>query len=307
VDKLGNESDNEAIVYTNISGLEHYVAINTYNEETVSAITGQNWEGTFDGDCIKGQDADDNFIATLGNILLWDSAVGDIDDAEGFIDTGPTDATANPTYYSANIASSGEYIGSNTITLDSVYDATFQATIDMIANDLYDLVDAGRNVGPTGLWDTAQGPIDGSSGSQCDAFLQVGASESSLGAISTYTDISQQATVKGRYFKFKLKLTSADNKARPEVSSMKIVLALEKRFESEEDVESGAGAKIITYTNAFFASPAVGIAAQNMATGDYYTMTSKTKENFTITFYNSSGVAQDRSFDYVAKGYGLKS
>ena len=81
---------------------------------------------------------------------------------------------------------------------------------------------------------------------------------------------------------------------------------MEKRLESGEDVESGAGAKAITYTNAFYASPAVGIAAQNMATGDYYAITSKTKTGFTITFYNSSNAAQNRTFDYVAKGYGLK-
>jgi len=304
VDKLGNESDNEAIVYTNISGLEHYTNVGTYNEETINAVTGQSWEGTFDGDCVKGQDSSDNFIATLDTILLWDSAVGDIDDADGLIDSGPTDATANPTYYLANIESSGEYIGSHTISLDSVYDATFQATIDLTINDLWDLFDSGRGAS---AFDDAQGPFDGTAPSKCDAFLQVGSSESSLGAISTYNDISQQATVKGRYFKFKLKLTSADNKARPEVSSMQIVLALEKRLESEEDVVSGAGAKIITYTNAFFASPAIGIAAQNMVSQDYYTISSKTKTGFTITFYNSSGVAQDRTFDYVAKGHGLKS
>ena len=102
-------------------------------------------------------------------------------------------------------------------------------------------------------------------------------------------------------------MTSDDNKARPEVSKMQVKLVLEKRLESDEDVASGAGAKAITYTNAFYASPAVGIAAQNMATGDYYTITSKTKTGFTITFYNSSAAAQDRTFDYVAKGYGLKS
>jgi len=304
VDKLGNESDNEAIVYTNISGLEHFKDIATYNEETVSAITGQSWEGTFDGDCVKGQDSSDNFIATLDTILLWDSAVGNIDSAAGLIDSGPTDATANPNYYTANIESSGEYIGNNTLTLDAVYDATFQATIDLSVNDLWDLFDSGRGAS---LFDDAVGPFDGTAPSKCDAFLQIGSSESSLGAISTYNDISQQATVKGRYFKFKLKLSSADNKARPEVTSMQIKLALEKRLESGEDIASLAGAKAITYTNAFYASPAVGIAAQNMATGDYYVITSKTKTGFTITFYNSGGAAQNRTFDYVAKGHGLKS
>ena len=180
----------------------------------------------------------------------------------------------------------------------------------MVTNDMYDLVDSGRNVGPTGLWDNAQGPIDGTAPSKCNAFLQAGSSTSSLGAITTYADISQQATLKGRYFKFRLKLTSDDNNARPEVSSMQVKLVLEKRLESEEDVESGAGAKAITYSNAFYASPAVGIAAQNMATGDYYTISSKTKTGFTITFYGSGGSgagALNRTFDYVAKGYGLKS
>jgi len=310
VDKLGNESANEAIVYSNISSLEHYTDVATYNEETASAVTGLGWNGTFDGNCVKGMDSSDIEVATLDTITQFDDTVGDFDDAEGVFDLGGTDTTSNPTYYASNIESSGNYIGANTITLDAIYDATFQATIDMVTNDMYDLVDSGRNVGPTGLWDNAQGPIDGTAPSKCNAFLQAGSSTSSLGAITTYADISQQATLKGRYFKFRLKLTSDDNNARPEVSSMQVKLVLEKRLESEEDVESGAGAKAITYSNAFYASPAVGIAAQNMATGDYYTISSKTKTGFTITFYGSGGSgagALNRTFDYVAKGYGLKS
>ena len=305
VDKLGNESANETIVYSNISSLEHFSApLFTLNEETASAVTGQSWNGTFDGDCVKGTNSDNAQIATLDTITLFDSTVGNFDSAEGDFDLGGTDTTSNPTYYNANIESSGFYIGSNTLSLDANYDATFQATVDMIANDLYDLFDSGRGAS---LFDDAPAPFDGSSGSQCDAFLQVGSSTSSLGAITTYQDISQQSTIKGRYFKFRLKLSSGDNKARPEVTKMQIKLVMEKRLESGEDVESGAGAKAITYTNAFYASPAVGIAAQNMATGDYYTISSKTKTGFTITFYNSSAAAQDRTFDYVAKGYGLKS
>ena len=297
VDKLGNESDNEAIVYTNISGLEHYTVINTYNEETA-------WSGTFDGDCVNGQDSSDVQIATLDTITLFDSTVGDFDDVEGVFDLGGTDTTSNPTYYASNIESSGTYIGANTITLDAIYDATFQTTIDMVTNDLYDLFDSGRGASS---FDDAVGPFDGTAPSKCNAFLQAGSSTSSLGAITTYADVSQQATLKGRYFKFRLKLTSDDNNARPEVSSMQVKLVLEKRLESGEDVESGASSKSITYSNAFYASPAVGIAAQNMATGDYYTISSKTKTGFTITFYNSSAAAQDRTFDYVSKGYGLKS
>ena len=67
------------------------------------------------------------------------------------------------------------------------------------------------------------------------------------------------------------------------------------------------GTKAITYTNSFYASPAVGISAQNMATGDTYTISSKSATGFSIAFTNSSGSGINRTFDYVAQGYGLKS
>ena len=44
-----------------------------------------------------------------------------------------------------------------------------------------------------------------------------------------------------------------------------------------------------------------------MATGDVFTISSKTVSGFTIAFVNSSGSAVDRTFDYLAKGYGLQS
>jgi hypothetical protein len=77
-----------------------------------------------------------------------------------------------------------------------------------------------------------------------------------------------------------------------------------ERVESGEDVASGAGAKAITFTKAFQATPAIGIGAQNLQTGDFYELSSKSRTGFTITFKNSSGSAIDRTFDFVAKGAG---
>ena len=82
---------------------------------------------------------------------------------------------------------------------------------------------------------------------------------------------------------------------------------MEKRTESDNDVVSGTGTKAVTYTNAFHSSPALGIAAQNMATGDTYTISSKSATGFSIAFTNSSGSGISRTFDYVAQGFGLKS
>ena len=76
------------------------------------------------------------------------------------------------------------------------------------------------------------------------------------------------------------------------------------RVTSGDNLASGAGAYPVTFSPAFKTAPAIGIAAQNLQQGDYYEISSKSASGFTITFRNSSGTAVNRTFDYVARGYG---
>jgi hypothetical protein len=84
---------------------------------------------------------------------------------------------------------------------------------------------------------------------------------------------------------------------------------------SDGAVSSGAGAKAITFTNAFWTGttslggvnaylPSIGITAQNMATGDFFEVTSVSGTGFTVTFKNSAGTAVSRNFNWSAVGYG---
>jgi hypothetical protein len=41
-----------------------------------------------------------------------------------------------------------------------------------------------------------------------------------------------------------------------------------------------------------------------MATGDYYTISGKTRTGFDVTFRNSAGTTISRTFDYQAIGFG---
>ena len=246
-------------------------------------------------------------ILTLDTITDFDDTVGNFDSAAGDFDLGGTDSTSNPTYYNANIQSVGYYDYANTLTLDAIYDATFTIVNGMTTENEYDLFDSGRNAGASGDFDDANGPFDGSWEVQAGSEVYVGSSTSSLGAITTYQKVAQQTTIKGRYFKFRCKLSNQDNKTRPKVHTLSYTLALEKRSESDQDVVSGTGTKAITYTNAFYATPSVGVSAQGLATGDYYSITSKTKTGFTIQFLNSSASGISKTFDWTAYGYGLKS
>ncbi len=262
------------------------------------------FDGTRDSNLGLTIDNASRLALTLDTITQFDDTVGNFNSADGNFDLGGTDSTSNPTYYQANIKSSGYYIYNNTLSLDDTYDVTMGIDIGMSSEDEYDLFDSGRGAS---LFHDAKGPFDGSAEVHCGSEVQVGTSTSSLGAISSYQKIAQQSTIKGRYFKFRCKLTNDDNKTRPKVHALSFSVNFEKRTESDEDVVSGTGTKAITYTNSYYATPSVGISAQGMATGDYYSITSKSKTGFTIQFFNSSNSGISKTFDWSAVGYGLKS
>ena len=262
------------------------------------------FNGTRDSNVAISEDNAGRKVLILDTITQTDSLVGNIDSAEGNFDLGGTDSTSNPTNFGGNVLSSGEYTFSNTLSLDAIYDTTLGAGIGMSSEDEYDLFDSGR--GATNFED-AKAPFDGSPEIQCGAEVSVGSDNTSLDNITTFQKIAQQSTIKGRFFKFRCRITSEDNKVRAKVHDLKFSVNFEKRVESGEDIVSSASGSDITFTNGFFATPSIGVAAQGMATGDFFTITSKSKTGFTIRFFNSSNTGISRTFDFQAVGHGLKS
>ena len=260
--------------------------------------------GTRDSSTALSTDNAGRLVLILDTITQTDSLVGNVDSAEGFFDLGGTDSTSNPTNFNGNIKSSGEYIFSNTLSLDAIYDLNIGAIIGMSAEDEYDLFDSGRGAS---LFEDAKAPFDGSPEIQCGAEVLVGSDNTSLDNITTFSKIAQQKTIKGRFFKFKCKLTSEDNKVRSKVHTLQFTANFERRTESGEDIVASASGTTITYTNSFYATPSIGISAQGLATGDYYQITSKSKDGFTIRFFNSSNTGISKTFDYQVVGFGLKS
>ena len=109
----------------------------------------------------------------------------------------------------------------------------------------------------------------------------------------------------GRVFQFKAELSSEYDDQTPLVDQLGYNILFDNRTESSS-MTSGAGAKAVTFDKAFYQTPKLGITASNMATGGYYTISSESRTGFTITFFNSSNAAIDRSFVYNANGYGAE-
>jgi predicted phage tail protein len=123
-------------------------------------------------------------------------------------------------------------------------------------------------------------------------------------------------TYKARGFQFRADLSSSDVAENILVDQLGYDATFQRRTEqSVGSIASGAGAKAVTFTNAFFTGtasiggtnaylPSVGVTGQNMQSGDYFEVTSVSGTGFTVTFKNSGGTAVDRNFTYTAVGFG---
>ena len=288
VDKLGNESNNATVIFSNIAQI-------TENFKDIQTLTEDITAGTFDGD-VALTDSSGTVSIVLDTKNDFDDLTGNFDDATGNFDLGGADD---------NIDDEGFYTLAQTLSLSAIFDVSFikSITIDQI-EDPYDLFDDGRGVS---LFDDAPAPFDGNDPTNATAQLQIATSTTSLDNATSFQPMNTSTSFKGRYFKFRLRLANKNNKTRAFVSGISIDVKMQKRTETGEDVASGTSTKSVAFTNPFFAIPSIGISAQNMATGDFFSISNKSISGFDIVFQNSSGSNINRTFDFVAIGHGLKS
>ena len=302
VDKNSNTSAEASIVSTNISSIQAYTQISTFTETPDVFTAADNMDASFPL-AVKIDDSGDT-VLTLDTVTNFDDTVGNFDSPSGDFELGGTDTTSNPTFFNSNRDAKGFYNFTNSLSLSQIYDGNLEPTITLDAENPYDLFDSGRGAL---VFDSAKAPFDGTE--QIHAFhrVQIATSTTSLVDCTSFVDVTQSATFKFKFAKFRLKLTNDDDQTSSNVKTISIKLNMEERTFAQNDLTTSSGSRTITYTNPFFAVPAIGIAAQNMQTGDIFTISSKTVNGFTIAFVNSSGSAVDRTFDYIAKGYGLQS
>ena len=161
--------------------------------------------------------------------------------------------------------------------------------------------------------------FDGLTATKVNAEMQISVTQDDPSSGSpTYTAFQTFAngTYKGRGFKFKANLTSNDPDQDIKVSQLGYTASFQRRTEqSTTTIASGAGAKAVTFTDSFFTGtssiggvnsnlPSIGITAQNMASGDYFELSSISGTGFTVHFKNSSNASIDRNFTYQAVGFG---
>jgi len=120
---------------------------------------------------------------------------------------------------------------------------------------------------------------------------------------SSWTELIA-ADVVARGYRFRARLQSLQFDVTPVVTGLAVTVDMPDRVIAENDLVVPVGGRTITFTPPYFVLSGVSISAQGLQTGDYYDITGKDAGGFAIIFRNASGAAVQRTFDYVAKGYG---
>ena len=108
----------------------------------------------------------------------------------------------------------------------------------------------------------------------------------------------------GRGHEFKVALISHEAGIAPGIDELSVEIDMPDRHVAENNITITTSGNTVAFSPAFKALKAVAISGQNMSSGDYFRTTSESETGFTLTFYNSSNAAVERTADYVAIGYG---
>jgi hypothetical protein len=279
VDKFGVRSTNyDSVIVTEQVFGEKQNTIQTITEHTAFSGSKTN--------CVVV----DNTLR-LDTSINFDDLSGDFDDAEGFFDGG-----------GGNIVASGTY----DFNTDFDFGAKFKFNLQLDSLVVQNLNYVNNFDSKQGLFDSAEGFFDGGENASVSTDVQL------------YVATSDDAVTYGNYTKFKAGdyntraiklraiLTSINTEETPVVEQLSIRIALPKRSEEGSNISSGTdtAGKVITFSFPFYQTPTVTIIAQDLQTGDYFNLNSKSTDDFNIEFFDSGGNTVNRTFDYQVIGIG---
>jgi hypothetical protein len=280
-DDFGNRSVNATAVVVDLPEPQPRFSVKQYAEDQETPPFNGNAVGMFysteyDGLIIdSGQLVDD--MATDGD---WDALVS-LDSVGG----------VNPL---------GEYEFGSSWDMGSVFDVNMRrrfVTRPLLPGELWDdntlLIDDWPDIDEDNL-------------DAVNAELYVRATLDDPAGTPTWGEWNQfaNAIVRGRGFQFKTAATSINPSVNIIIDELGVEMELQLRTEQSAVLASGAGAYAVTFDHAFYQPPNIGITANNMATGDFFTITAVTRLGFTVEFKNSGGTSVNRQFSYTAIGYG---
>lgn len=275
VDSTGNESINATSITTNAPYLLTLNAVETVNEHDA-------WTGS-----------KTNVVYSLerGGVIL---------DSAKLISQMTTNISTWPMISAiGGISTNGEYVSQQIIDLGKVYTSRVTASIVSSGFDTGDTIDQRTSLIST--WDSISGNIV----RDVSVTLYVRTTNDDPAVLTSWSGwaLFGAGNFNARAYQFKAVFLSGSSTHNIVLKEMSMTVDMPDKLGSDNNIVSGLGVHHVTYNEDFKAVKALAITAENMATGDYYTITNKTATGFDIQFKNTSGANISRTFDYIARGY----
>ena len=275
-DTSGSLSVNSVSVTTNVP------AVLQYNVVVSSAQ-----EPAFAG-------AKTNMEVAAGKLLLASSLFfDDITDLDALV--GSFDGGTVP---------SGSYEFDAPIDLGAVYSCRVTAAIGVSSYDTSNVVDSWTSV--DGVSD-----IDGTiAADSADVRLYISTTLDDPAGAPTWTTpkLFTVGDYQARGYRFSLAVArGATETQQVAIGPLAVTIDVPDRVEGKNNVTVPAGGMRVSFDAEFFTTPAIAVTGENMATGDYVTLSNKDATGFDVRFYNSAGTGVSRTMDWIAKGYGYKT
>ena len=195
----------------------------------------------------------------------------------------------------------GTYLFDNDIDLGAVYTSRLSAYMEAAGFTFADLIDSRAGLVDDWL------DFDGARIDDVNATLYMRSTNDNPAGVSpTWSEWKPffVGEYTARAYQFKVVLTSGNQEHNIAIQALSVTIDMPDRVEAVSNQVSGAGTYSVTYADGFKEAPAIGVTANNLDTGDYYTISSQTNTGFDIIFKNSAGTAVSRTFSVLAKGYG---
>ena len=222
--------------------------------------------------------------------VLWDDKTGEIDDWD------------NIDYLGSDL-SAGTYYFHDVIDLTGVYTVRVSGEVNGYTAMLKDTISS--RISPVNTWDRFNGDkIDNSTISLLVSTTNDDPSSSQAVWSEWEELIVADYTARGFKFKLVCKVESTDHEIY--VSYLKASVDAVDRVVGKDNVQVGTDGFSVVFDGQFSVTPAIAISIDELQTGDYYRLTSKSATGFTARIYDSTGTPVARQIDWIAKGYGRK-
>lgn len=307
-DSSGNESVNASYGKSNVATLMAMNAVHTCIEDP--PFLGNHIDTSVQNNSLRLAEIPDIdyglITAAVTSSLDYDDTGIDLNletiPAEAQYDYGTTTAGARLVkilgYYEFNC---------NNVDLGQVYTSRVSTDIGLFTTDVGTTFDSA-----SGLFDANSGKFDGGDIADADGELQIKTTiDDPASPSANWNDwnVFSVGDYYARGYKFRMKLWTTDPNHNVVIDKLRVTIDMPDRVDREYDLITSGGIKNVTFATAYKTRPSVGITAQDLESGDYWSLTNQTNTGFTVKFYDSlnqlygTGGRPERTFNYMAVGY----